>query len=221
MQRFALWLVPRLFVLLIKLWFRTCRVETGGQEFLTKIAQNGNGIAVFWHYSFVYSLYALRTYSAAVMVSTSSDGEYVARAARLLGHLPIRGSSNRKGMQALRKMIQAVRDGYNCGMVADGSQGPPRKLQPGCILIASKSGRPILPVVWAARRYVAFQSWDRTVVPLPFTRIVLLYGAPMVPPPDLDANGIEQYREKLEQQMNQLYRDAWRRVGRAHHDGID
>ncbi|WP_051309272.1 lysophospholipid acyltransferase family protein [Desulfogranum japonicum] len=220
-HRISLWIVPRIFVLLIHLWFRTCRIEIRGQEYLEKTEKEGPGIATFWHYSFVYCFYHLRKYSAAVMVSASKDGEYIARVAQLMGFLPVRGSSNRKGVQALRQMIQAVQKGYNCGIVADGSQGPPRKVQPGCILIASKTGCPIIPIVWAARPLLTFNSWDKTVLPLPFSSIVLQYGEPMEVPAGIDGQQVEQYREKLEQQMNHLYDDVWKKVGLQCHEKKD
>ncbi len=218
LNRLSLWIVPRFFVLLVHLWFRTCRINVQGQEIVEKTAAQGATIATFWHYSFVYCFFHLRKYPAAVMVSASKDGEYIAEVARLMGHLPVRGSSNRKGVQALRRMIQAVQDGHNCGIVADGSQGPPRKVQPGCILIASRTGCPILPIIWAAKPFKAFRSWDRTVLPLPFSTIVLRYGEPMEVPPNLDGMRLEEYRDKLEKQMNQLYGAVWAEVGLQSHE---
>ncbi|WP_051305564.1 lysophospholipid acyltransferase family protein [Desulfogranum mediterraneum] len=216
--RLSLRIVPRLFVLLVRLWFATCRVRVVGSEHRDRALEHGPVVAAFWHYSFVYLFYHLRRYPAAVMVSASRDGEYIAEAARLMGHTPLRGSSNRQGVSALRAMLKAIRGGRNCGIVADGSQGPARRAQAGCLLVSSRSGRPVLPVCWAASRYLAFKSWDRTVIPLPFSTVVLRYGEPLVVPGELDSAQLEQCRLLLEQQLNELYTWVWEQVRPQPHD---
>lgn len=154
------------------------------------------------------------------MVSASRDGEYIAQLARLLGHVPVRGSSNRGGVKALREMINLLQQGRNSAIVADGSQGPARRVQPGCILMASKSGKPIFPMAWAADRCLIFNSWDRTVVPLPFATIALHHGTAFYVPPTLTSAQVEEYRLELEQRLNRLYDAAWRAVGRPPHDAV-
>ncbi len=152
------------------------------------------------------------------MVSASKDGEYIAEAAKLMGHKPLRGSSNRFGTRALRQMVHAVQEGYNAAIVADGSQGPARKVQPGCLLVSSKSGCPVLPMVWAANRYFAFKSWDRTAIPLPFSTVYLQYGELLEVEAGARSEHIATHRLKLEEQMNQMYQAVWERAGRPPHD---
>jgi len=218
LYRLSLIVVPRLFVALIRLWFGTCRVRITGQEHLDYVAERGQGIAVFWHYSFVFLFYQMRKFPAAAMVSASKDGEYIARVARLLGHTPLRGSSNRFGTRALRQMVDAVQNGQNAAIVADGSQGPPRKVQSGCLLVSSKTGCPILPMVWAANRYFAFKSWDRTAIPLPFSTVYLQYGEPLEVEAGAKSEQIAAHRLNLEEQLNKMYKDVWKRAGRSPHD---
>ena len=215
----SLVVAPRIVVALIRVWFATCRVRVlGDTEMRDILAHHQTGIAAFWHYSFLYIFYHLRKYSAAVMVSASRDGEYIARVAKLMGHVPVRGSSNQRGFRALREMIELMSQGYNAGIVADGSQGPARKVQAGCILMASKSGRPIFPMVWAADRYLRFNSWDRTLVPLPFATIVLHHGEPLYVPGQLSSEQIEAYRLELEHRLNTLYQAVWQALGKPAHD---
>ncbi len=218
LYRTSIILVPRLFVLLTRLWFTTLRVQCSGLKHREEVSKKGAAIAVFWHYSFVYLFHHLRKFPSAVMVSASRDGEYIARVAELMGHFPIRGSSNQFGMRALRSGLKAVKEGRNLGLVADGSQGPPRKAQAGCILAASKSGAPIVPIIWAANRYFSFNSWDKTIVPYPFAKIVLRYGAPLYIPDKLTSEQVEEYRRSLEKTMNELYNKVWEEVGREPHD---
>ena len=221
LYRASLAVAPRLYVTLSRLWFATCRLDVENPDVIRQVMADGGGIFVFWHYSFLYIFHHLHRYPGVVMVSASRDGEYIARVAALLGFRTVRGSSHRRGPRALRELVRHVRRGRNAGVVGDGSQGPPRRLQAGCLLLAAKSGRPILPVVWAASRYRAFRSWDRTVLPMPFSRIHLLYGTPMYVPDGLSSAELEQYRLELEEEMNELYRRAWRKVGHRCHDDAE
>jgi len=210
--------VPRLYVILSRIWFATCRVRIEGREHLQAGLAGGTIIAAFWHYSMLYIFYNLRHLSAAIMVSASKDGEYIARVAELLGHVPVRGSSNQKGVSGLKKMLREVRGGNNAGIVVDGSQGPAREAQAGAILVASRTGSAIVPMAWAADRYIAFHSWDRTLVPLPFCRMHFQYGEPLYVPKGIKADEIETYRLDLEKRLNGCYTRAWQQVGRRPHD---
>ena len=216
--RVSVVVVPRLYVALSRVWFATCRVRIEGKEHLQAGLAGGTIIAAFWHYSMLYIFYNLRALSAAIMVSASKDGEYIARVAGLLGHVPVRGSSNQKGVSGLKKMLREVRNGNNAGIVVDGSQGPARKAQAGAILVASRTGSAIVPMAWAASRYIAFHSWDRTAVPLPFCRMNFQYGEPLLVPKGIKGDEIEKYRKQLEDRLNLLYETAWQRVGRRPHD---
>lgn len=220
-HRCAVTVVPRLVYGLSRLWFATCTVKVEGNVSWREFLEAGNtAIAVFWHYSFFFLFYYFRGCRAAVMVSASRDGEYIARFASLMGQVPVRGSSNRAGVKALRDMLDQLRRGNNCAVVADGSQGPARKAQAGCILMASRSGTPILPFAWAADRTLIFKSWDRTAVPLPFATVFLRVGEPLSVPPDISKAQVEMYRRKLEDQLNCLYDAVWHDAGRGPHDGM-
>ena len=218
LYRCSLAVVPRLAAGLIRIWFATCRLKVHGDGPLREYVLHDTGIAAFWHYSFLYFFYYFRKFPAAVMVSASKDGEYIAQLAQQLGHVPVRGSSNRGGVKALREMIDLLQKGRNSAIVADGSQGPARRLQAGCILMASKSGKPIFPMAWAANRAIVFKSWDRTVVPMPFATIALHQGEPFYVPPALSSTQVEEYRVELEQRLNILYDKAWQEVDRPAHD---
>ncbi|MFP7755927.1 lysophospholipid acyltransferase family protein [Thermodesulfobacteriota bacterium B35] len=221
LYRASLAVVPPLYVAASTLLFSTCRLEVENPEVLEELLSAGGGIAVFWHYSFLYIFYHLRRCPGVVMVSASRDGEYIARVARILGYEAVRGSSHRRGVRGLKELVRHVRQGRNAGVVGDGSQGPARRLQPGCLLLSAKSGRPVLPVVWAASRYKAFASWDRTVLPMPFARIRLAYGRPLQVPAGISSAELEEYRLRLEEEMNELYRKVWRRFGVDAHDRAD
>lgn len=203
---------------LLRLWFATCRVREHGSNYRKKMdASEKAAIAIFWHYSLFYVFYHLRKDSAAVLVSASKDGEYIARLAHHLNFSTIRGSRNTRGMRALKELIAWINQGGNVGMVADGSQGPAQIVQPGSILLASRTGAPILPMAWSASDYIRFKSWDRTVIPKPFSRVDFYYGEPFWVPPGLKTPAFERYRLALEEALNTLYQRAWSRYGRQRH----
>ncbi len=217
----SLAVVPRLYVGLTGLLFSSCRLQIRGGDNLEKVlAASGGAVVPFWHYSVLYILYHLRKYPGVAMVSASRDGEYIARVARLLNFETVRGSANRFGVRALKGLLDHVKQGKNAGIVADGSQGPPLKVQPGAILLAAQSGSPIMPIVWAVKRYKAFNSWDHTVLPMPFSSMVLQYGDLIYVESKLSSNLVEEYRQQLEAEMNSMYRQLWQEYGKnSHMDG--
>lgn len=218
LYRMSVRILPTLVVALMKVWLATCRVTLHNVENFDQNPEEGKKvIAVFFHYGIMYFLYFLRNIPAAVMVSRSKDGEYIAEIARKLDYLPIRGSKNSGGMQALKSMIRHIRKGYNAGIVADGSQGPPLVVQAGCIALASKTGVPVVPLMWSCRKYIRFHSWDGTSFPYPFSRIDFYFGEPLYVPARIKADEIEKYRLVLEERMKELYTKAWSQHGRLNH----
>lgn len=218
LYRLSLAVVPSLYVGLSRLWFATCRLTVRDAHFLAEALARGPVIVPFWHYSFFYVFHHLRRYPGVVLVSASRDGEFIARVAHRLDFATVRGSSHRHGVQALKGLLRAMREGRHVGLVADGSQGPARRVQPGTIFLASKTGGQMVPMVWAADHCKIFRSWDRLVLPLPFCRIIMRYGRPMDVQKNLNGEGIEQYRLLLEEKMNEMYEQVWQECGRARHD---
>jgi len=211
--------VPKLLSWIMRLWFGTCRVTVHNGDIMSSINRGEtNIVASFWHYSIIYIFYFVRNYSATAMVSSSRDGEYIARLAGELGFNTVRGSKNNKGVEALKGMLRAVRAGDNGAIVADGSQGPARKAQAGALLVAAKTGKPVVPMVWAASSYFTIKSWDKTAIPKPFSRIDLYFGEPMYLPRKVSADELEQYRGLLEKNLNELYSKAWSLYGKTSHE---
>ncbi len=218
LHKISLAVFPRLASWLIKAWFLTCRVTEHDADNRKLCREHDNPvIATFWHYGILYNFFHMRHQSGVAMVSASRDGEYIARLALFFGYASVRGSQNRRGFLAMKEMMKHLGKGRHAAIVADGSQGPPLVVQPGSILLASKSGAPIMPITWSASRYWAIHSWDRMVIPKPFSRIDFFYGQPVVVPGDLKADGIEGYRLQLEQNLGEIYRKAWDVHGRQEH----
>jgi hypothetical protein len=190
-----------------------------GDEYFQQLLATGQPfITCFWHYALVPMVHLSAGKNCVAMVSASSDAEYVSRILNRMGITTVRGSRGKGGLAALKEMMVFIKEqGMKAAIVADGSQGPPLKVQAGVILLASKTGIPIIPLTCAADRYLAFRSWDRIVLPKPFARVAFCLGEPLLVPADIKAPGLEQYRLQLEDRMLDLYAEAWGRFGISRH----
>lgn len=220
-KRLALWLVPWLYGVVARLLFATYRITVVGGEHLRRCeAAPVPVVAAFWHYCvfIIVEINRNRDQGWAAMVSASDDAEFVARILERRGVVTVRGSRNRSGMRALKGLIDLMRQGLNAVIVADGSQGPRRVMQAGALFLAGKTGAPILPMAVAADRYWTFHSWDRTMLPKPFARLIVAYGEPFNVSAECDSELLETFRREAEERLNRLYELAWRQIGRSPHD---
>jgi lysophospholipid acyltransferase (LPLAT)-like uncharacterized protein len=161
-------------------------------------------ITVTWHNRLLFFPVIIppseRQRSVAV-VSPSRDGQYIADLLTRFGLKSLRGSSSRKGARALRAAFQALDEGYNVCITPDGPRGPKYRMSRGPIHLASRSGRPIIPVSINASKYWAVNSWDNFQIPKPFSRLTAILGEAIEIPPDLDDNGIEEWRRIVEERL--------------------
>ena len=118
----------------------------------------------------------------------------------------------------MKGILKAVRQGRSPVIIADGSQGPAKVAQGGSIVIASRAGIPILPMNWSLSRYKLFRSWDKTMLPMPFAKMVWVIGEPLTVPAKLDSDGMEEYRLILETRLADTYKRAWGEFSRQGHD---
>lgn len=165
----------------------TSRITTRGEEHRQGLRLQGRHfIYAFWHQRAPFFAYTHSHDNTSVLVSRSQDGEIIAQLLRLSGIGTCRGSSSRGAQAATREMIETISSGQDLAFTPDGPKGPARKVKPGILYLAQKLGLPILPLTCAfSRKFVSAKSWDRFHLPLPFGRIVVRYGAPiMVGPGD-------------------------------------
>jgi lysophospholipid acyltransferase (LPLAT)-like uncharacterized protein len=141
---------------------------------------SGHGfIYAFWHGRQAFLVYLHQGDQLRQLVSKSKDGELIARICHSFGIATIRGSSSRRGAGALLELVSEVERGGWVAVTPDGPKGPLRKVQNGVLVLAQKTGAPIVPVAYGARRTWIFKSWDEFIVPKPFNRISMVYGAPL------------------------------------------
>ncbi len=141
------------------------------------------------------------------MCSQSLDGEAMARIEERLGLDVVRGSSGRGGLEAIQEMIRRVRSrpGWGAALAVDGSRGPRGKVQGGVVRLARWTGGVIVPVTAAAKpAHIFRRAWDRTLLPLPFSRVDLGYGEGIEMPERMNAQQAEAIRGELEQRFEQL-----------------
>jgi lysophospholipid acyltransferase (LPLAT)-like uncharacterized protein len=193
---------------LATLWLSTCRVTEFGREIETQylMANPGKGLLyASWHRGLFFFIYWYRNQSAVTIASASEDGELAAQAAKRFGWVTARGSSSRGGQQAFRKMEGYINKGYKGGLVADAPRGPRFVSKLGIIYLAKRTGIPIIPVIWSADRCWKLKSWDRTLIPKPFARIVALFDNDYLHvPPDASREACEEYRRQLDDRLNRI-----------------
>jgi lysophospholipid acyltransferase (LPLAT)-like uncharacterized protein len=208
-------LVPVVAAAFIRLLYATLRVEHHGDAAQRAFERGGrNYILAFWHRHLLEMVHAYRGRQMAVLISASRDGELIARTIARFGHHSIRGSSSRGGAAGLRGLLRRARDGWDLTITPDGPRGPARRVQPGVIAVAAASGLPVSPVAYAASRQWELRSWDRFVVPKPWSRLVFVYAEPLTVGRQEDP---ELAARRLEERLQWAEAEAERRAGRKPH----
>jgi lysophospholipid acyltransferase (LPLAT)-like uncharacterized protein len=215
LSRFAIkcGLIPTVYVI-IRLYFSLMRIRTHGEEeFLRYLHQGGKAIAALWHQRILTDLgYAGRfgPFSPAVMISESRDGEMIADVYRRLNFRPVRGSSSRGGRKALAAMFEDLAAHPMAVHVVDGPQGPRGVIKAGLIIMAQLSHAPI--AVSVSRAWV-LKSWDRTLIPKPFSTITVQWGEPIRVPEAGDDIAFETTRRDIEVKLREMQESADRESG--------
>ncbi len=190
----------------LRLYFKTCRIEVYGADTDLRVrAKSPNILYGVWHRYMIYDVYNFRDRDGAIMVSSSRDGDKIASVLNNLGFHTPRGSSTRGGNDALEELVEYVKKGHAAGLTPDGPTGPPYRSKMGIIMLAARTGSPLLPHSMDAHPSWEFNSWDRTILPMPFSRIVVLYDRePIYVPRDLKEQEYEELRQRFEERMNVL-----------------
>ncbi|MFQ5701220.1 MAG: lysophospholipid acyltransferase family protein [Acidobacteriota bacterium] len=198
-------LLPPAAALLIVILRGTMRVQRVGIEQVERFREAGEPyIHAFWHGHLLLMPYSYVGPGIVILISAHQDGELIARTMRWFGHASARGSSTSGGVSALRAAVRALRGGSDVGITPDGPRGPRHVVQAGVIQAARMGGAPIVPVVFRASRCKVFSSWDRFIVPYPFSRGVFVYGEPVRVPRDAGPGEIEVLRALLERRLGEL-----------------
>ncbi|HLA84839.1 MAG TPA: lysophospholipid acyltransferase family protein [Thermoguttaceae bacterium] len=175
----------------------------------------GQKIYIFWHEYILCPLYLRQYCNLTMLLSRHQDAEVFWHGARLMGFGFVRGSTARGGTAALRKLFGASRR-MHLTITPDGPRGPRRGMAPGPIYLASKLGLPLVVMGFGYDRPWRFRrAWDQFAVPRPYSRVRAISSGEIHVPPDLDRDGIEHYRRKIEDLLNRLTLEAetWAAAG--------
>ncbi len=194
---------------IMHLLFFTCRQHIFGPDNLDALLAENNRkiLSPNWHRSIFFSVYIHRNQKGAILSSRSRDGEMISAVLHRFGYYTARGSSGRKkgGHLGLKAFVDYVKRGNPGGIAVDAPLGPPHISKRGIILAAAKTGAPLLPQIWYARPNFRFRSWDGTMLPKPFSEIVMIIDdQPIHVPADATKATIEDYRKVLEERMLHL-----------------
>lgn len=202
-ERLLIRVADWVFYLLINLIGRTVRFRVEGWENWEAASADGRlPIYTFWHDRVFLATYFWQRRRIVVMTSQSFDGEYIARFIQRFGYGAARGSSTRGGVGALVEMVRLMRAGSPAAFTIDGPRGPRHVAKMGAILLAKKTGQPILPFSVNAERFRAVSSWDRFQIPLPFTRARVAIAPPIYVAPDADDAALEEKRRELQRALD-------------------
>ena len=203
-QRLAVRAAGLVFYLAIRALGSTARFRVEGWEHWEAAWRDGPPVMAFWHEQIFLTTYYFRRRRIVVMTSRSFDGEYIARFIQRFGYGAARGSSTRGGVGALVEMARLVRAGCPAGFTVDGPRGPRRVAKTGALLLAKKTGRPVLPFAVAPERCWRLGSWDRLQIPTPFTPAVVRIAPPIHVAADADDAALEAKRAELQRALDGL-----------------
>lgn len=206
-RRLAAALVYWLARLLMATWRKKFVVAPGG-------APGGNGPVIFcvWHNRLATSMVAnfecaeahWKSAGLAAIISASRDGGLLAEVLRRFQVTAVRGSSSRRGRQALLEATSWIEKGYNIALTPDGPRGPQYIAQPGVLALAQVTATPIIPVSTRVHPKLRLKSWDQFQIPLPFARVEIRFGSPVAVPRTLTDPERSILQEKLEKEMSLL-----------------
>lgn len=197
--------LPFLGWLLINFVARTSKIKIINATQVKELKRKGkNVIYALWHGRMFLPIWMLRKQNIYVVVSPSRDGEYLHRIISRFGYQSIRGSTSKNPSRTLAQVLNKLVNASDIVIAPDGPLGPAQKVQPGIIWLAKKTGSPIIPMTFGARRKRFFASWDKFLFPFPFNRFTFIYGEPVyVSPTDVLEEKVRQLEEELNRITNQ------------------
>ena len=204
-------LAIRLGPAIIRILGSTWRIERRGYpEDEARSGGKGAVIYTFWHGRLLPLVYTHRKMGIRILISRHRDGEIIARITGRLGFRSVRGSTGagKGGVRGILEMAKMGREGEDLAITPDGPKGPREKAQAGVLLIAQRSGLPILPMATGASRGRFLRSWDRFLVPAPFARVTVFTGDPIRVPKDLPADQADATLARIEEALNRAREEA-------------
>jgi lysophospholipid acyltransferase (LPLAT)-like uncharacterized protein len=189
------------FIRLIGPTLRVCvSREEGAQETIEQRPLIGS----FWHACIIPATYLCRNLGVRVMSSNSYDGEYMGRIIRKFGFVAVKGSSSRNAVRALLGLRRALQQGWSVAFTLDGPRGPRHKVKPGPVALARSSGVPLTMFHMAVDRAWVLNTWDRLIIPKPFSRVLMRFGKLIPVPPGASDADLDRYQQELQDSLDRV-----------------
>ena len=192
---------------ILSLLLSTTRVSATGAEEVRALRRGGKPVIfILWHGRLLPLTYHHRGEGIIALISRHRDGEYIARTVQHWGFGTVRGSSSRGGTAALRELVRLVRQGHSLAITPDGPRGPGQRMKRGALLIAQLTGAPIVAGSAGTDRGWWIRSWDRFLIPKPFSTVRIAYGEPIRVPRDATEADLERLEAHAQQSLDRLTR---------------
>ena len=189
----------------VRAYCRTLRLRVENEKAWKDYLKNGGTVLLCaWHQQFFSAIHHFQNYNVynpSIMISQSRDGELISKIAKLSGWNPVRGSSSRGGKEALKDMIANLKKTKLAGHILDGPRGPSGIVKAGVIHLAHATGAVIVPLSVSAENAWYFNSWDKFVLPKPFSKVSLRFGKMLKFDKVKDEESFEKQRKLLEEIM--------------------
>ncbi|MEP7211688.1 MAG: lysophospholipid acyltransferase family protein [Acidobacteriota bacterium] len=213
-QRITIKAADLAFYSLIRSIGNTVKFEVEGIANLESIRSTGRTpIYATWHDRIFLGTYFLRDQGIVFLTSQSFDGEYIARFLQRFGFGVVRGSSTRGGARGLAQMVRELKRGAAMGFTVDGPKGPRYEAKPGPVILAKKTGEPILPFIIEPSGFSTVGSWDKLQIPHPFARARVIFGKPIYVSETAGDEELDRKLRELQASLDDLTEQGieWRR----------
>jgi hypothetical protein len=203
-QRIVLSLIVAFGTLVIRLIGWTLRIAVSSEEGGQQTLEQRPLVASFWHSCIIPSTYIWRDMGIRVMSSFSYDGEYMGRIIRKFGFVPVKGSSSRNPIRALLGLRRALEQGWTVAFTLDGPRGPRHKVKVGPTGLGRSTGLALTMFHVGVEKGWTLNSWDRMVIPKPFSRVLVRFGKLIYVPTDASDEDLARYNQELQAALDRV-----------------
>ena len=192
--------------------------KIAGRDYRPDLPPN---VYAFWHRCIIAGTWYFRNRNAVLLNTTNFDGQWTRRVIERLGYQTAQGSSTRGGLRGLAVMAQRLDEGVDAAFTIDGPRGPRYIAKPGPVMLARRSGRPIILFhIGLQRAWTLQKTWDLFQIPKPYTRAVLFIAPPLAVPEDTDRDGLEQKHQEMQRILERLrdIAEGWFSLSAAEQD---
>jgi lysophospholipid acyltransferase (LPLAT)-like uncharacterized protein len=193
---------------LINLLIKTLTIERKNQQGFDLISRDQNCVVAFWHGKMFLGWYLQKDKNFSALVSLSKDGELLANLLTKWGYKVTRGSSHIGGKEALDMMVEQADAGNSFAITPDGSKGLAKKMKAGAAVLAKKCSQNLFLIGIGYKKKVVLKSWDSFEIPLPFTKVTVVYSDPIKINTDLTYEETSKVINDLGIKLNELTNEA-------------